>query len=276
MKKITILYSGGLDSLIMKRLVEVNFPDAEVRCLWFDIGQEYSEKEEAALPDFVEKRKVDWLSDKEKLISKEDSKSGSIIIPGRNAVLATLAASITLPDEIWMGALLGETHKGSTDKNYTFLNHINEMLNYVHSPYKDGIYVRFPLADMGFGKFEAVEWGLNNGITPETMLKTSSCLSGEHGNCGKCVVCLRRWGIFDQFDFGEEYNIHPLKHKPNIEIIKEMLKGEIGQPCHYDLYRRREIMPTIYRELDVLPPISQLQVDFIINHLEEICNDSFI
>jgi len=246
--EILILYSGGLDSLIMKRWAEVNHPDANVRCVWYDIGQEYNEKELQALPDFVEKRSIDWLRPHQELISKEGSSSGSIIIPGRNAVLSTTAASMYLPDEIWLGALLGETHEGSTDKNYTFLDKINEMLYYVHSPYKpNGVTVRFPLADAGFGKYEAVEWAFNNGVSTQDILKSSSCLSGEKGNCGKCVVCLRRWGIFKQLGFAESYNVHPLTQDNNIKIIVEMLMYESGMidNCHYDEFRRREIVPAL-------------------------------
>jgi len=238
--KILILYSGGLDSFVMKKLAETKYPDAEIEYVWYDIGQGYNYKEQRALPGFVDKKKVDWLTPNQKLVAKSDSKSGSIIIPGRNAVLAILGASQYLPDEIWMGALLGETHKGSTDKNYVFLKHMNEMLAYVYSPFKKNITLKFPLADEGFGKFESVQWAYKHGATIEELIGTSSCLSSEEGNCGHCVVCCRRWGIFSQLGFTEEYNIHPMKVKSNLEMVIEMLKG-----THYDEYRKREILPAV-------------------------------
>lgn len=260
--KILILYSGGLDSFIMKRLAEYEYRDAEIEYVWFDIGQEYNYKEQAALPDFVDKRKVDWLKPNEELVAKSDSKSGAIIIPGRNAVLGILAASMYLPDEIWMGALLGETHAGSTDKNYTFLEKMNEMLSYVYSPFKKDIKIRFPLADKGFGKFESVEWAYSNGATAEELMSTSSCLSSEKGNCGHCVVCCRRWGIFSQLGFSEEYNIHPMKVKSNLEMVLEMLVG-----THYDDYRKREILPAVKECFDIEDEVTLS--NFIIKEIEK-------
>lgn len=243
---ICILYSGGLDSLIMKRYADVNYPEANVRCLYFDIGQDYAQKEINALPSFVEVRKVDWLAKGQDLHSKDGSSSGSIIIPGRNAVLATLAASITLADEIWMGGLMGENHSQSTDKNETFISFFNNMVGYVYSPFKDnGIKLRFPFLDEKWGKFEAAQWAIENGVESSTMVNSSSCLSGEHGNCGKCVVCARRWGIFKQLGFNEVYNVHPLSAKDNRRMIFEMIEGELYKECHYDEYRRREIIPAL-------------------------------
>lgn len=245
--KIGLLYSGGLDSFILFHYAKKHYPDAEIKCIYFDIGQEYAPKEIATLPDFVQVKKVDWLETGEELVGKSDSKSGNIIIPGRNAVLATLMASLELPDEIWLGALLGETHAGSTDKNFIFIEKMNDMLSYVHSPFKpEGIKLRFPLAEDGMGKFESVKWALDNGLDISKLMATSSCLSGEKGNCGYCVVCCRRWGIFGQLGYQEEYNTHPVDVVRNLEMILEMIKGERGEKCHYDEYRRREIMPMVF------------------------------
>jgi 7-cyano-7-deazaguanine synthase in queuosine biosynthesis len=250
--KIGISYSGGLDSFILYRYATIHYPDAEVICKYFDIGQDYAAKEIATLPEWVEVRKIEWLRHGEELAGKEGSKSGNIIIPGRNMVLATMMASLTLADEIWMGALLGETHAGSTDKNYDFINYMNTTLSYVYSPFKEGgIEIKFPLADAGMGKFESVEWALNNGLTPDQLMATSSCLNGENGNCGRCVVCCRRWGIFGQLGFEEKYNVHPMEVPQNLDMVLEMIKGERGDECHYDEFRRREIMPFVYAYFDL-------------------------
>lgn len=243
--KIGILYSGGLDSKIMYEMAKRKFPHAEIVCVWYNIGQGYNYKEQSVLPDFVKIRQVDWLSDDYVPESKEGSNSGNIIIPGRNMVLATLMATQELPDEIWMGALLGETHEQSTDKNYTFLEKINDTLSYVLSPFKKNIKVRFPLADSGFGKLEAVQYALSVGVPAKELLTTSSCLSSEKGNCGKCVVCARRWGIFTQLGLDEKYNVHPTKVKENLEMFITIVDGEITGDCHYDEFRRREIVPTL-------------------------------
>jgi 7-cyano-7-deazaguanine synthase in queuosine biosynthesis len=225
----------------MKRWAEVYHPDADVKCVYYNIGQPYAYKEEAVLPSFVERLKLDWLMPDEELHGKSDSQSGNIIIAGRNLVLATAAACKYLPDQVWMGALLGETHAGSTDKNWEFLSHATKTLSYVLSPFKpEGIDVRFPLAQNGLNKLTATKWALKHGISAETIQSTSSCLSGEAGNCGRCVVCFRRWGIFKQLGLHEEYNTHPLEWHENLKIAEEMIYGS-----HYDAHRKAEILPAL-------------------------------
>jgi len=240
-KKILIMYSGGLDSLIMKHLADTK--GYKVNCLFFDIGQPYVDKELAALPDFVDVRKVDWLKEDQELAGKSDkgSKTGNIFIPGRNLTLAALGASIYTPDEIWMGALQGEMGPNSTDKNRTFLKKANEAFSYVFSPYSENLQIKFPLADMNFGKFEAVEWALSAGLPVESILASSSCLNAsESKNCGRCAVCARRKGIFTQLGFSEEYEVDPFEAEENRDMIEEMVNGS-----YYDEFRCREIVPAL-------------------------------
>jgi 7-cyano-7-deazaguanine synthase in queuosine biosynthesis len=155
---------------------------------------------------------------------------------------------MTGADQIWLGALLGETHDKATDKNQMFAQLTSETLQYVLSPFRKpsdiGPDVVFPLAKHGLNKKTSVTWALQNGFTPEDLMATSSCLSGEHGNCGQCVVCLRRWGIFKQHGFEEQYNVHPLTVEDNFKIIREMLKHN----SYYDEHRRSEVLPALTRE----------------------------
>lgn len=257
MARIAILYSGGLDSRIMQHMAEIERPNEYTKCVWFDIGQPYNEKEFNALPDFVEKRKLEWLqrldSDGQWMPNKgndtgikgKGNETGQIYIPGRNAVLITQIACLTLADEVWLGALLGETHDKATDKNDTFREKIQDMLSYVLAPFREGkppVKVRYPLAEAGFNKLTSVKWAIDTGLSISEVLKTSSCLSGEPGNCGKCVVCFRRWGIFTQLGFSENYNVDPLTVPENMAIVKEMLKGD---DSYYDHHRRSEIIPAL-------------------------------
>lgn len=242
MKHILILYSGGLDSLIMRHYAKVYHPTAKVTYVWYDIGQEYARKEEAVLPDYVIKHKLEWL---ETAVdnSKTDKESlyKDIFIPGRNLVLAVNAACRYLPNEIWMGALQGEVHDKATDKNYKFLELLNATLTYVLSPFKTRALVRFPLADAGLNKLTATAWALQNNLPVKYITRSSSCLSGESGNCGKCIVCLRRWGIFNQLAIPEDkFNVHPLEHEPHMKVIEEMMFGD-----YYDEHRKSEILPAL-------------------------------
>ena len=255
--KILILYSGGLDSMIMDRFAAVYHPNDYVHCVFYDIGQPYVDKERTALPDHVEQVKLGFSM---KEYSKSDGKSlsGGIFIPGRNLALATLAACQYLPDEIWLGALLGETHAEATDKNFKFAHDSSELLSYVLGPFLDPMKprtkIRLPLAEYGLNKLTATAWALENGISKETLMATSSCLSGEEGNCGQCIVCLRRWGIFKQLGFEEHYNIHPLSVPHNLEIIEKLKTG-----TNYD--RQVEILPALGIAVN-RPRISRKPQDF--------------
>ena len=254
-KKITILYSGGLDSFIMAKLAQDKYPDVELNLVHYDIGQPYNEKEMKAIQASkipVEIRKIDWLKSESDLKSKGDNAAGNVMIPGRNLALATNAASAFLPDEVWMGGLKGEDNKGATDKNKKFIKLTNKVWSYVYSPYERVPKLVFPLVDQKWGKFEAVEWVYKNKLaTAEEILQTSSCLSGEPGNCGECIVCFRRKYIFSQLGFSEEYNKDPLTIT-NINMVLEMLENEKEDDqseVHYDKYRRREIIPGLVDEL---------------------------
>ena len=273
-KKVVILYSGGLDSRIMLHLAESM--DLDVKLVHYDIGQPYNEKElqaikKAKLP--VEIRKVDWVISQEDIKSKDGNAAGNIMIPGRNLTLATMAASAFLPDEIWMGGLKGEDNKGATDKNYGFIKHTNSVFDYVFKPYERTPRLVFPLLEKDFGKFEAVEWAYHNGLSKEDILNTSSCLSGDDGNCGECIVCFRRKFIFKQLGFSEKYNHDPLESMQNLMMVKEMIASQKtirdDNNTHYDAYRRREIIPGLLKEFNC----TFEELEGIIDDLLEVADD---
>lgn len=256
-KKVVILYSGGLDSFIMKKLAEAKYPNLDLTLAHFDIGQAYSEKEDRAIKqsgNVVDIRKVEWLAKGQELVGKMESNSGNIIIPGRNMILSSLAASIYQPDAIWMGGLKGEDHAGSTDKNQEFIDRTNHLWSYVYSPFERVPELVFPFIKENWGKFEAVEWAYKNGhATKEELLSTSSCLGDTPGKCGHCVVCCRRKYIFKQLGFEEEYEQDPLTGTDNLKMIISMLKVPLDaeddyEKYHYDHWRRREIIPGLYIE----------------------------
>jgi 7-cyano-7-deazaguanine synthase in queuosine biosynthesis len=250
--KITILYSGGLDSLIMRRWAAVHHPDAEVNYVYFNIGHKYAHKEMAVLPKDVEVHDMTWFSAQE--YSKEGTQSGGIFIPGRNLLFATIAACKYLPDEIWLGALLGETHEKSTDKNWKFAGDTSDLFSYVLNPFLNNgkTKVVFPLAEAGMGKFEATKWAFDQGMKDE-ILQSSSCMDDEAGACGKCVVCVRRWGIFKQLGLEEQYRCDPVSDPQSRKMMKEMVESQIDidagvkkeKDVHYDHFRRREIVPAL-------------------------------
>jgi len=256
MKHVCLLYSGGLDSFLLYKWGKAQ--GCEITCVFFDIGQPNVVKELAAIKVLgiaAEYRRIEWLQGLP-LFSNPSSLSGNIMIPGRNLVLCALAASIYLPNEIWLGALAGETHDRAHDKNYRFLEQTNDLFDYVFSTYGHQPRLVFPFADLGWSKLDVVRELMQAGIvTADEVMTTSSCLlAGEQKNCGECVVCLRRWGIFTQLGFEESYAVSPLASKENRRIVYEMLRPS----SHYDDKRKAEVLPAVLKVLGLpqdCPPL---------------------
>jgi 7-cyano-7-deazaguanine synthase in queuosine biosynthesis len=236
-KTILILFSGGLDSVILERYAKVYEQDATIKKVWFDIGQDNAENERSyILKTDCDIRKVEWNATP---IGKEGNACGNIMIPGRNGVLAMLVASIYLPDEIWMGGLKGEDNDDATDKNQEFIDKFNDFAGYVLSPYKESIKLRFPFVENNMGKFNIVSWALNNNFSSTQLLETKSCLSskGKEIGCGECIVCARRWGIFYALDIKEEFQTHPMYNLNTLKYVYEVMTDKSN---HYNDYRKEE------------------------------------
>lgn len=223
--KILILYSSGLDSFIMKKLAESQGHD--VSCVYYQHGAPSEKEEIKLLPDNVEIRNIDWLNETRIPVAKKSNPAvGPIYIPGRNMIFALLAACQDLPDEIWLGPLVDEANDLATDKNETFRVMTNSLMNYVLSPFKDKITLRFPFVERGWGKVECVQWALCNGITREEILSTVSC-SFHDGTkaCGECFQCLKRRLVFKKcgVDICESYT-DPLTNDFGTKTMENILK----------------------------------------------------
>ena len=226
MKKIAILYSGGLDSYILYHYAKITNPTDDIIGVYWDHGQEADEAEQLSLPDFVQVRKVDWLKLGFELANKSNEPKDNIYIPGRNLVFVTLTACQDLPDEIWLGAMTEEIHDKATDKNMVFLEKTNDVLSYTLSPFKDNIKLRFPFVELGLSKFTAIKWALDNGVTKEELIDTMSCYNPTIENnkvirCGECRQCTNRFTIFGMLGFDElsQLKVHPLK---SVEIRNQI------------------------------------------------------
>ena len=225
MKNIVILYSGGLDSLMMEKFAKLYYPDAKITGLFFDHGQDSVARELRYLPDWVKVKTIDWLGDEIKPRSKKsDPFAGAIYIPGRNLVFCVLAASYYQPDEIWLGTLADENNENATDKNDIFIEKTEDVINYVLSPFVENIQIRFPLAERGWSKIDALKFLLNSGsLTRKDILKTTSCwFHIVDKPCGQCKQCLKRALVLWNFDIVEEHeNLLPLD--PNNQICMNLM-----------------------------------------------------
>lgn len=258
MKKIVILYSGGLDSYLMYRYAIHTHKSiqTQIQCVHFDIGQPNAHKEFAAMNKLgVPYTHFDITSPSLKLdpVSKEGSASSSIFIPGRNAMFVQMAATTLYPmDEIWLGALEGETHDNATDKNETFCEHMNTLLDYVFSPFPIVPKLVYPFynGNVSYSKADILQKAVVNwGVEESEILQTSSCLAKDADTinkpCGECVVCVRRWGIFSDAGIKEEYVIDPWDSLKALGVMKATLENK-----SYPSSRYKEIIYGVRNTVD--------------------------
>lgn len=235
--KILILYSGGLDSVMMDAYARMCYPDAEILKVFFKHGQESEAAEMAALPPDVLVRDLQWLDDVVKPVGKPSApRIGNIYIPGRNLVFATAAACQFMPDEIWMGSLTNEAHVDATDKNETFAKMASETLSYVLSPFRGPVKVRLPFVELGFDKLGALSYLIGqHAMSIQDALDSASCWHFHDRACGKCYMCLQRALVLWHFGVTDEYDgLHPLdpENADTRPIIKHMLS--LGSPPSVD------------------------------------------
>ena len=171
-------------------------------------------------------------------------REGKIMIPGRNLVMTVLGACKFLPDEVWLGALYGENHSKGTDKNDTFLEKSTDVLNYVIGPFlENSLTVKFPFVDAKLDKLGVLRWALANGISQDEILFSRSCHNPNHHACGNCIQCVKRWAIFGEMGFTENYAEPPYKSEFGKKFIYDMLMCELGKDDYYADFTRAEVLP---------------------------------
>ena len=175
--KSVLLYSGGMDSLMIDYLLK---PDV---LLNISMNSAYDARERESFPD-GEYVFLDNVIDLGKY-ERDDA-----IVPNRNAHLVLLASHYG--ETIWLGSVSGDR---SFDKDQAFYLHMETLLNHmwqeqhwteerrfeIYSPFKDRT------------KTDLVDEYLMKGGTEESLLKSYSCYEGEEKHCGHCKACFRKW-----------------------------------------------------------------------------------
>ncbi|RLE25622.1 MAG: hypothetical protein DRJ65_07285, partial [Acidobacteria bacterium] len=168
--------------------------------IYFDINSPYREKEIAAIESLeipVAIKKVDLIMPEDRITPTEQ------IIRGRNFILAALGAYFG--NEVWLGALYGEIHNHMPDKSNKFKDDFNAIAEYVYHAYAARLV--YPFEHMT--KTEVVSWALENGITPERLMRTNTCYDPVEQRCGRCSTCFKRWTAMINNGIEEEYPIEP-------------------------------------------------------------------
>jgi 7-cyano-7-deazaguanine synthase in queuosine biosynthesis len=229
---VTIMYSGGLDSLIAYSYAKHQL-GIKPLCLFVDMDHEYAHKELNAMHNIVSQaytNNEDWLRFVPNvrelringLIPLIQSRLSNQIIPSRNVMLATIGSMFA--PRVWINALDGEQNGKEHDKSVRFFDDTSELLTFTNSFFQDKTIIESPFAKMT--KAETITWALDNGMPLDLLFQTSSCYHGEKEKCGECLTCYKRYTAFLLNGIVEEgYETNPLSTDYAEEMRREIPKA---------------------------------------------------
>jgi len=242
---LTIMYSGGLDSLISYNYARNK--GYNPLCLFVNMDHEYAHKELKAIGNIVSKAYTtnsEWIKfvpnvkniHIEGLIPLIQSRLSNQIIPSRNVMLATIGSMFS--PRVWINALDGEQLGKEHDKSVRFFDDTSELLSFTNAFFQDTTIVESPFASMT--KAETIKWALDNDIPLDLLLETSSCYDKNDGKCGKCLTCYKRYCAFLLNDINEEgYETNPLFTNYAEEMRQEIPKA--AQNNDYTRFTKKRI-----------------------------------
>ncbi len=195
--KTVLLFSGGLDSLLIAHLMK---PDVLLRVQY---GSAYESQEDAALAELQRKN---LLPEKAAITTQSmqflryHEREGDAIIPLRNLFFVSLAA--LYGETVILGAMKYDAKL--LDKSGPFFDMSSKLLTYLFSPqpWCEGKTVRVVAPFDSYTKGDLVRAFLNSTDVPltraekeETLLTSFSCHTPGQGGkpCGQCKPCLRKW-----------------------------------------------------------------------------------
>ena len=191
--KRVLLYSGGLDSFILRYMYDFD------EVVYFNIGTDDCKREMERLDSHV--TIVEFPLKRFELANK--------IIPFRNYLFAMMAANFG--NRISIGATLGDTTR---DKDRVFQSLCGAMLNYFGGieekmPYK-ATHFEIAMPFKNLTKTEIVRQWLDVYADKKELLKESrSCYAGGMKECGKCRSCLRKYVAFKNNNIEDQLNFAP-------------------------------------------------------------------
>lgn len=231
--KSVLLFSGGMDSLVMNHLLK---PDI---LLVIPHGNKYEKQEMDCIDKLSKKWKLENIKE-DKSLYLESFERDDAIIPNRNLYFITLATHYG--ETIWLGSVYGDR---SLDKSVAFFKKCEDMFNYlfqeqhwcegrtfsISAPYKDKT------------KTELVRLFLKEDGDPQMLLDSYSCYEGGEKPCGICKPCFRKWVSLKNNGIEmNDYFIQDPKSAPWLsQLIPSILKNEYRGREDNDIKRALEI-----------------------------------
>lgn len=206
-EKDTLLFSGGLDSVCVYKLLEQE--GVKVQGLYIPHDLRYGYLEDSSITHFTEFFDIDIVKFPTVQNFQQFARPDGFI-PLRNLLLCTLAG-MAGAKKIYLGAVAGEY---TLDKSDIFFQNTESLFSYLLS---DSIHIEAPYAS--FTKTELVKKALESGAVSEELLKlTWSCYDptpdfdeggGKMLPCGECMACIRRWLAMVDNGIHEKYASSP-------------------------------------------------------------------
>ena len=173
--RIVQLYSGGLDSYIISKLIN---PDVK---LYFNYGTEQNEREMSVLPSDVIIKNLP--------IGEYMQNDGICTIPLRNLIFSSIA--VNYGEEIIIGGLKSDLHY---DKKPEFANLTTQLFNSVLEKERQPKTVKISIPFSDYTKTDLIVEYLKSGYSLDDLDKYSwSCHTPKNNKpCGECQACKAR------------------------------------------------------------------------------------
>ena len=205
MKKILVIYSGGLDSftLLNKAILEGNYVEA----ISFDYGQKHFKELDFAknvcsdnqINHKIVKLKLDDILSDSALVGEKAIPKGNYdkeqmkqtVVPNRNMIMISIAASLAIKNNLntlWYAAHAGD-HEIYPDCRPEFIESLAAVLEIC-----DYHKINFEAPFMNYTKTDIVAEGLRMKID---FSKTWTCYVGDKRPCLSCGSCLERKSAFE-------------------------------------------------------------------------------
>jgi 7-cyano-7-deazaguanine synthase in queuosine biosynthesis len=183
--KSVLLFSGGMDSLIMNHLLS---PDI---LLIFWHNNTYEKQEKKAINELIKNNMIDQkkiIIDSSFSLSKIERDDA--IIPNRN--LLFIAQATNYGEVIYLGSVYGDR---SFDKSLKFLNRCEDLFDYLYSEQHWCSAHTFKILApfKALTKTQLVNKFLTNNGDASHLLTSRSCYSSTDKPCGWCKPCFRKW-----------------------------------------------------------------------------------
>lgn len=219
--KSVLLFSGGMDSLIMNYLLK---PDI---LLFISHGNKYQDVEMRQLKKLADKKIIDkkklrifpignWLGSFE----RDDA-----IIPNRNLYFITIATHFG--EKIYLGSVFGDRSK---DKSRPFFRKCENMFDYLFQEqhWCKGRTFSISASFKDFTKTQLVKKYLKEGGDGEHLKISYSCYEGKKKPCGWCKPCFRKWValINNKIPTVNYFEKNPWEAPWLPELLPQIVKGE--------------------------------------------------